>query len=50
MFDDLDGGSWDFTGSPLPTNPETDCQYLDKVVRFVDERNDSIEQAMMHGT
>jgi hypothetical protein len=48
-FDDVDGGSWDFTGSPLPTTPETYRQYLDNVVRFVDERNGSIKQTMRHG-
>ena len=49
MFDDFDGGSWDFTRAPLPTNRETYRRYLDNVARFVSERNDSIKQTKRHG-
>jgi hypothetical protein len=49
-FDDLDGGSWDFTGPPLPASLETYRRYLDKVVRFGDERHGSFKQTMRHGT
>jgi hypothetical protein len=49
-FDDVDGRSWKFTWSPLPTTPETYRQYLDKVGRFVDQRNRSIDQAVRQGT
>jgi hypothetical protein len=50
MLDDFDGGSWDFTRSPLPADTEAYRRYLDNVLKFVDERNTSINQATRRGS
>jgi hypothetical protein len=50
MFDDFDGGPWEFSNPPLPASTEAYRRYLDNVLSFVDERNASIDRAMRHGT